>query len=302
MGKPFSGHGVYTAIITPFLADGAIDWGSLEKLVEFGISGGVDGFVVCGTTGEAPTLKEREQMQLIESVVRWARGRVTVIAGTGTYATQSTIERSQRAVDSGADALLVVTPYYNKPTQIGLRRHFEALDQAVSAPIIIYNIKGRTGVNLETTTLLQILATCSNICGIKDSSGDIQQIQSVIRETPPEFSVLSGDDPITYELLRHGGDGVISVASNIIPEVIVKLVTSARAGDFETAAGLNEQYQRFFAGLFIETNPLPIKTALAEAGFCQEAFRLPLCEMRPKLRAEWLQIVSHFINAPLSKR
>jgi 4-hydroxy-tetrahydrodipicolinate synthase len=294
MGKSFSGHGVYTAIVTPFRENGAIDWTSLEKLVAFGINGGIDGIVVCGTTGEAPTLTDEEQQQVLESVVRWAAGQVSVIAGTGTYCTKHTIERSKRAADAGADALLIVTPYYNKPTQIGLQLHYEAIDKSLSLPIIIYNIKGRTGVNLETATLLRILDTCENVCGVKDSSGDLKQIEAVISSTPADFAVLSGDDPVTFDLMRLGGDGVVSVASNIIPKVVVELVAAARHGNIAQAAAIHERYQTFFKGIFLETNPLPIKTALAARGYCQEVFRLPLCEMQEKFRDELLKLVGEF--------
>ena len=209
--------GVFTAMITPFTEYNTVDYISLERLVDAQISAGIDGLVPCGTTGESPTLSHEEHDRVIAQTIRFAKGRVPVIAGTGSNATNEAIRLSQHAQDAGVDAVLLVNPYYNKPTQKGLYLHFKAIADSVSVPCILYNIKGRTGVNLETETLLRLEAECPNIVAVKEASGSIDQMSSVIRTTEDDFSVLSGDDNLTLDLIRKGGDGVISVASNLFP-------------------------------------------------------------------------------------
>ena len=270
-------RGVFTAMITPFTEYNTVDYISLERLVEAQINAGIDGLVPCGTTGESPTLSHEEHDRVIAQTIRFAKGRVPVIAGTGSNATNEAIRLSQHAQDAGVDAVLLVNPYYNKPTQKGLYLHFKAIADSVSVPCILYNIKGRTGVNLETETLLRLEAECPNIVAVKEASGSIDQMSSVISTTEEDFSVLSGDDNLTLDLIRKGGDGVISVASNLFPSEMVKMTHAALSGDYETAEKYNAWFSEFFKVCFVETNPIPIKTAMAKAGYCKEIFRLPLC-------------------------
>ncbi|MGN0831437.1 MAG: 4-hydroxy-tetrahydrodipicolinate synthase [Candidatus Ornithospirochaeta sp.] len=272
-------RGVFTAMITPFTEYNTVDYISLERLVEAQINAGIDGLVPCGTTGESPTLSHEEHDRVIAQTIRFAKGRVPVIAGTGSNATNEAIRLSQHAQDAGVDAVLLVNPYYNKPTQKGLYLHFKAIADSVSVPCILYNIKGRTGVNLETETLLRLEAECPNIVAVKEASGSIDQMSSVISTTEEDFSVLSGDDNLTLDLIRKGGDGVISVASNLFPSEMVKMTHAALSGDYETAEKYNAWFSEFFKVCFVETNPIPIKTAMAKAGYCKEIFRLPLCTL-----------------------
>ena len=272
-------RGVFTAMITPFTEYNTVDYISLERMVEAQISAGIDGLVPCGTTGESPTLSHEEHDRVIAQTIRYAKGRVPFIAGTGSNATNEAIRLSQHAQDAGVDAVLLVNPYYNKPTQKGLYLHFKAIADSVSVPCILYNIKGRTGVNLETETLLRLEAECPNIVAVKEASGSLDQMSCVISSTENEFSVLSGDDNLTLDLIKRGGDGVISVASNLFPSEMVKMTHAALSGDFETAEKYNKWFSDFFKVCFVETNPIPIKTAMAKAGYCKEIFRLPLCTL-----------------------
>ena len=283
--------GVYTAIITPFEQDGEIDWDALKNLVEFNIEYNVSGIVPCGTTGESPTLSHDEHDKVIEKVVKWVDSRCKVIAGTGSNSTAEAIRLTKHAEKAGADACLVVNPYYNKPTQEGLFRHFKAVADSVKIPIVVYNIKGRTGVNVETATLMRLIKACSNIVAVKEASGDINQMKDVLKFAPSEFDVLSGDDGITFELIKAGGKGVISVASNMIPEKMVAMVDATLKGNYQEAEKLNSEMEDFFSGEFIETNPIPIKAALAMKGMCEEVYRLPMCELRPENREKWKDIL-----------
>jgi 4-hydroxy-tetrahydrodipicolinate synthase len=272
-------RGVSTAIITPFNEDGSIDEESLRKLIEFNISSGVSGIVPCGTTGESPTLDNEEHSKVIEITVNQVAKRVPVIAGTGSNCTKEAIELTKKAEEIGVDGVLLVNPYYNKPTQEGLYRHFRAIAESVNIPCILYNIKGRTGVNLETSTLLRLIKSCKNIVGVKEASGDINQIKEVIQQKPDYFSVLSGDDNLTLELIKAGGDGVISVASNLVPQEMSEMVKLALDGNFEEAEKKNKELNSLFEIEFIETNPIPIKYALSLKDMCREVYRLPLCEL-----------------------
>ena len=289
-GKGF--RGVYTAIITPFTKTEAIDWCALERIVNLQLAAGVAGIVPCGTTGEAPTLTHAEQLEVIRKVVRWVDGQVQVIAGTGSNNTAHAVELSKEAEQLGADACLVVNPYYNKPTQEGLFRHFKAVADAVSIPVVVYNIRGRTGVNIETDTLLRILSACPNVTADKEASGDIAQMKDVIARAPKSFSVLSGDDSMTLQLLREGGDGIISVASNLVPHELVRMVDLALAGKFDEAAQIDAALAPLVEGLFIETNPIPLKAACAMQGLCQEVYRLPMCEISAHNRIRLQTILS----------
>lgn len=274
--------GVYTAIITPFKQDGRLDEECLKKLIDFNIQNGVSGIVPCGTTGESPTLDHDEHDRVIKLTVEHVNKRVTVIAGTGSNSTAEAIRLTKHAEEVGADACLLVNPYYNKPTQEGLYRHFKAIADSVKFDCVVYNIKGRTGVNVETATLMRLVKDCKNIVAVKEASGDINQMKDVIAKRPEDFSVLSGDDNITLELIKAGGNGVISVASNIVPDRMVAMVKAALDGNFEEAERLNNELAPLFEVEFIETNPIPMKCALALKGMCEEVYRLPMCELRPE--------------------
>lgn len=278
--------GVFTAIITPFREDESVDGECLKKLIDFNIKNGVNGIVPCGTTGESPTLSHDEHDRVIEMTVEHVCGRVLVIAGTGSNATSEAIRLTKHAEEAGADACLLVSPYYNKPTQEGLYMHFKAVANSVDFPCIIYNIKGRTAVNVETATLIRLAKDCKNIVAVKEASGDLNQMKDVIAKRPKGFSVLSGDDNMTLDLIKAGGDGVISVASNIVPDRMVAMVKAALNGNFKEAERLNNELMPLFKAEFIETNPIPIKAALALKGMCKEVYRLPMCKMSSEHKEE----------------
>ena len=272
-------QGAYTAIITPFKDNGKVDEEAFKKLIDFQIENKIDGIVPCGTTGESPTLSHEEHEKVIEICVRHVNGRVPVIAGAGSNSTAEAISLTKHAKEIGADAVLQVNPYYNKPTQKGLYLHFKAIADAADIPVIVYNIKGRTAVNVETPTLVRLMNDCENIVAVKEASGDINQMKDVIAQRKNGFSVLSGDDNMTLSLIKEGGDGVISVASNLVPNKIVAMVHAALDGKMMEAEKLDKNLAELFKACFIETNPIPIKTALAMKGMCQEVFRLPMCTM-----------------------
>ena len=291
--------GVYTAIVTPFREDGSFDEEGMRRLIGFQIENKIDGIVPCGTTGESPTLSHEEHDLVIDAAVKHVNGRVPVIAGAGSNSTAEAIRLTKHAAEAGADAVLQVNPYYNKPTQKGLYLHFKAIADAVEIPVIVYNIKGRTAVNVETPTLVKLMNDCKNIIGVKEASGDINQMKDVIASRKAGFSVLSGDDNMTLELIKAGGDGVISVASNIVPDRITAMVHAALDGRMREAEKMNNEMDELFRACFYETNPIPIKTALAMQGKCKEIFRLPMCTMeennKEKLRQvlEDLKILEH---------
>jgi 4-hydroxy-tetrahydrodipicolinate synthase len=264
----------------------SIDYDALGNLVEEQISAGIDGLVVLGTTGECPTVTHTEHNEVIRFVIKVAAGRTTIIAGTGSNDTNECIGYSERAAADGADALLLVNPYYNRPTQEGLYQHFWKIAEAVDIPQILYNISGRTGVNIQTDTLVR-LAQHERIIGVKEASGDLNQIMEVITQTPDDFIVLSGDDNLTFPLICLGGHGVVSVLSNIMPAEIKAMVDAARLGDVSAARQLHYRLLPLMQGCFTETNPIPIKTALALQGKMQEVFRLPMCPMQSENREKW---------------
>ena len=276
--------GVFTAIVTPFKENGKVDYQTLGKLIDFNLKNGIHGIVPCGTTGESPTLTEEEHSEVVRFTVKHVNKRALVIAGTGSNCTRTAIELTQEAERDGADGALVVNPYYNKPTQEGLYRHFKAVADSVSIPIVVYNIKGRTGVNVGTDILMRLAKDCKNIVAVKEASGDIEQMKEVIAKRPDGFSVLSGDDGLAFELIKNGGDGLISVASNVVPKEVSEMVASALAGDFETAQKKNSFLAELFEKEFIETNPIPIKAMLAMQGKIKEIYRLPICELNPDNR------------------
>jgi 4-hydroxy-tetrahydrodipicolinate synthase len=272
-------RGVFTALVTPFTPTGAVDISAFKRLVEYQIAEGVDGLVPCGTTGESSTLSHEEHDRVIDLTVKFAAGQVPVIAGTGSNATSEAIQLSQHAEQAGVDAVLLVNPYYVRPTQKGLYLHFKAIAESVSIPCIPYNIKSRTGVNLENKTLLRLMDEHENIIGVKEASGSLDQVKGLINLRHKEFSVLSGDDNMTVDLIEAGGNGVVSVAANLIPRQMKEMVHSALDGNFKKARELEKRLMPFFEACFVETNPIPIKTAMAMKGWCQETFRLPLCSL-----------------------
>jgi 4-hydroxy-tetrahydrodipicolinate synthase len=274
-------QGVTTAMITPFLPDGSVDFDGLRKNTVHQLENGISGLLPLGTTGETPTLRDDEKEQVVRVVVDETRGferEVPVLVGVGTNSTKKTIKNAEQAQEWGADALLVVTPYYNKPTQEGLVHHFHAICDAVDLPIIIYNIKGRTGTNIETNTLKRI-AEKENVIGVKEASGDIHQMMDVL-ETIPEIAVYSGDDGMTFPLICLGGQGVISVVSNLLPELVVNLVSESLAGSLIKARQLHFKLLPVFKAAFIESNPGPIKYAMDRSGLAAGPLRLPLVEIK----------------------
>lgn len=284
--------GVFTAIITPFKEDGSVDEETLRKLIDFQIENRVSGIVPCGTTGESPTLSHEEHDKVIEITIQHVNKRVPVIAGTGSNSTAEAIRLSQHAEKAGADGLLIVNPYYNKPTQEGLYRHFKAVADAVKIPVVVYNIKGRTGVNVETETLMRIVADCKNVVAVKEASGNLDQMKDVIAQRPEGFSVLSGDDNITLDLIKAGGNGVVSVASNLVPDKMSAMVKAALDKNFEEAEKINNELAPLFEAEFIETNPIPIKYMLELKGRCKAVYRLPMCELRPESKKKVKQVLT----------
>mgnify|MGYP001565260823 FL=1 len=272
--------GVITAIVTPFDENLNLDEESLKNLVEFQVKNKIDGIVPCGTTGESPTLSNEEHERVIKIVLENVNSKIPVIAGTGGNSTKDVIEMTKHAANLGVNASLQVCPYYNKPTQEGLYRHFSEIARSVDIPIIIYNIQGRTAVNLETSTLARLAKEHSNILGVKEASGNVAQMMEVINELPRNFTVLSGDDNLTLPLMALGGKGVISVASNIIPREMHDLTELALNRNFEEAQKMHYKLLPLFKSIFIETNPIPIKAALAMKGMIKEIYRLPMCEMK----------------------
>lgn len=270
-------RGAIVAIVTPF-KKGKVDEAALRKLVEFQIKNGTDGIVPCGTTGESSTLSHEEHDRVIEIVIEAVQKRVPVIAGTGSNSTAEAIRLTRHAYEAGADGALIVAPYYNRPTQEGLYQHYKAVANAVPIPIIIYNIPGRTGVNINPDTLAR-LAKVKNIVGVKEASGSIKQMSDVIGLCGPDFDVLSGDDLFTLPLMAMGGKGVISVISNIAPADMAAMVDAFDAGDIEEAKALHHKMSPLIESLFIETNPTPVKAALALMKKISYEVRLPLYRM-----------------------
>ena len=269
----FTGCG--TAMVTPFHSDGSLDEATLRLLVQRQIDAGIDFLVPCGTTGESPTLSHEEHLRVVEITLELAKGRVPVLAGAGGYNTAEVIALAQELTAIGVDGILSVTPYYNKPTQEGLYQHYKALASAVSLPIILYSVQGRTGVNIEPATVKR-LASLENIAGIKEASGSISQMAAILNAVPSDFLVLSGDDSIALPLIALGGRGVISVASNEIPAEMTLLARLALQNDFPAARQLHRRYLSLMEVNFIESNPIPVKAAMAELGLLKPVWRLPL--------------------------
>jgi 4-hydroxy-tetrahydrodipicolinate synthase len=278
-------RGCATALVTPFKADGTVDESRMRTLIERQISGGVRLLVPCGTTGESATMSEAEDATVIGLTVEVARGRARVIAGTGSNSTAAAIEYSQRARDVGADAMLQVAPYYNKPTQEGLYAHFRAVAEAIpDTPIVLYNVPGRTSSNIAAQTVLRLARDCENIVAIKEASGNLSQIMEILRERPANFCVLSGDDAVTLPLIALGAEGIVSVASNEIPDLMSRMTELALAGNWSDARTLHYRLLPLMEINFIESSPGPVKAAMAMMGLLEENFRLPLVPIQEKSR------------------
>jgi len=270
--------GSIVALVTPF-SNGKIDEKKLKELVEFQIGQGTNGIVPCGTTGESPTLDHDEHNKVIDICVQTAKKRIPVIAGTGSNSTAEAIALTKHAAKAGADGALVVTPYYNKPTQKGLYMHFKAVANSVDIPIILYNIEGRCARNIETDTVARLAKDCQNIIGVKEASGSIEQAKGVRDACGTEFTILSGDDALTLAMMDIGGAGVISVVANIVPADVVEMVNQYNAGKKDEARAINAKLEPLVKSMFLETNPIPVKTAMGMLGMCSPELRLPLCEM-----------------------
>ena len=289
--------GTFTAIVTPFRND-LIDEAALAALVEAQVAGGVTGIVPVGTTGESPTLDHAEHLRVIELAVEFAKGRIKVMAGTGSNSTREAVELTMEAERLGADAALLVAPYYNRPTQEGLYRHFRAIAQSTKLPIMLYSIPGRCGVEIAVETCARLARDCANIVAIKEAGGKVERVTQLRAALPASFEILSGDDGLTVQFIAEGAVGVVSVASNIIPREVSELVAASLAGRSEEARRIHEMWTPLFKDLFIESNPAPVKQALAWQGRMTPEVRLPLCEIstesQSKLRAtlQALQLIA----------
>jgi 4-hydroxy-tetrahydrodipicolinate synthase len=294
--KQFRGVGV--ALVTPFKLDGAIDEAALERLVEFQIDEGTTFLVPCGTTGENPALTQDEHRRVVEIVVRRAKGRVPVLAGAGSNSTQKAIELAEIAIDLGANGVLTITPYYNKPTPDGLRRHFGLQAEAIEKkhggfPMIMYNVPGRTGVNMTAATTLKIAREVPNVVGVKEASANMEQILTILRDRDDGFLVLSGDDAWTLPLIACGGDGVISVAGNEIPRLMSAMVAAALGGDWDGAREIHNRVLPLMTGNFIESNPIPVKAAMKMMGILEnDTVRSPLAPITDANRKKMQQILA----------
>ena len=288
--------GTFTALVTPF-RDGEIDVPALEALVEGQIADGVSGLVAVGTTGESPTLTAAEREQVIRVTVEIAKGRCQVLAGTGSNSTSATVTATRAAEKMGVDGMLIVAPYYNKPSQEGLFRHFQSIAQATAAPIMLYNIPGRCAVDIGAETVERLAMDCANIVSIKEASGSVDRVSELRARLPEAFTILSGDDSLTLPFLSVGAVGVVSVASNLFPAEVVSLVQAFRAGDTKSAHDMHLKLLPVFKDLFIEPNPVPAKTALSWRGVMSADCRLPLCEMSPANQAKLRKTLEAFEGA-----
>jgi len=283
-------QGCGTAMVTPFRKDGSLDEHTLRLLVKRQVEEGINFLVPCGTSGESPTLTHREHLRVVEIALEEAKGRVPVLAGAGGYNTAEVIDLAKEIKAMGADGVLSVTPYYNKPTQEGLYQHYKAIAAAVKLPIIVYSVQGRTGVNVEPATLKR-LSEIDYIVGVKEASGNISQMAQVVNQVPSSFAVLCGDDSITIPLIALGGHGIVSVVSNEIPREFTKLTQRALASDFAGARELQRQYLPLMEVNFVESNPIPVKAAMALMGLLEPVWRLPLCPPSPANLAKIEKVV-----------
>jgi 4-hydroxy-tetrahydrodipicolinate synthase len=284
-------RGTATAIITPFKKDGSIDEAALRRFVDFQIKGGIEALVPLGTTGEYSTLSLKEQQRVIELVIEQANGRVKIFAGAGSNNTAEVIEKTRFAKQAGADAALIVGPYYNKPTQNGYVQHFKAVADAVDIPIIVYNVPGRTSGNIEAATLLRMAEEIPNVVMVKEASGNMAQVMEILRNKPKNFSFLSGDDALAYSIIALGGDGCISVVSNEVPKEYSHLMRLCLNGDWSEALQLHYRLLPLMNINFVESSPIPLKTALAMMGMIEESFRLPLVPMTEPSRAKLKKVL-----------
>jgi len=283
-------RGCGTALVTPFQVDGALDEADLRRLIRRQLKAGIDFLVPCGTTGESPVLAPEEHARVVEITLEEARGKVPVIAGAGGNNTRRVCEQARQMERLGADGILSVSPYYNKPTQEGLFQHYCAVAQATTLPVIVYNVPGRTGSNIEPATLIR-LAEIPNILGVKEASGNIAQISEILRMLAPRFRVISGDDAITLPVMALGACGVISVAANVVPQPMMELVSLADQGDFHAARRLHFRLLPLMRTLFIESSPIPVKAALAALGLIHPIYRLPLVPMRTETHARLMKVL-----------
>ena len=282
--------GVGTAVVTPFAKSGALDEAAVRRLGRRQIDAGIHFLCPCGTTGENPTLTDDERRRIVEILVDEAKGAVPILAGAGGYDTKEVIHLAALMQKAGAAGLLSVTPYYNKPTQEGLYQHYKAIAESTTLPIVVYNVPGRTGVNVEPATLAR-LAPIPNIVGVKEASGNVTQMCEIVRAVPNDFLVLSGDDALTLPLMAIGGRGIISVAANEIPAEMVQMVEAAERGDFATARQTHQRILPLMLGNFIEANPVPVKAAMAAMGLLEEQYRLPMCSPKPESREKLTKIL-----------
>jgi 4-hydroxy-tetrahydrodipicolinate synthase len=285
-------RGCGTALVTPFKQDGSIDDAALRNLVAWQVESGIDFLVPCGTTGETPALSHDEWLYVIDATIEVVAGRVPIVAGATSNSTHDAVNKAKEvAVRPGVNAILTASPYYNKPTQEGQYRHFRAIAEAVDKPIILYNVPGRTGANIEPATLAR-LAEVPNIAGVKEASGNISQIADVCNAVPEHFAVFSGDDAITLPVIALGGVGIISVASNEIPREMAEMTRAALANDWQTARSLHRKYLALMQANFIESNPLPVKAVLAMMGKIEEVYRLPMLPMRRDTRSKLQRVAA----------
>jgi 4-hydroxy-tetrahydrodipicolinate synthase len=284
-------QGTFTALVTPFDANGSVDEAALARLVDRQIEGGVEGIVPCGTTGESATLSPEEQLRVIDLVRDRVSGRVKVVAGVGGNNTANIVARARDVASRGVDAILSVVPYYNKPTPEGLFRHFSEIADAADIPVLLYNVPGRTSANLDCATLMR-LAEHENIQGVKEASGNLVQVMEILSRRPGSFAVLSGEDNLTLAIVALGGDGVISVVSNEVPGMMSDMVREALSGRLREAREMHYRLLGLMNGNFFETNPIPVKAALAMMGLIEERYRLPLVPMSPENRARLQEVLT----------
>ena len=286
-------RGTFTALVTPF-RNGDVDLAALDKLIETQVAAGISGLVAVGTTGESPTLMHEEKEEVIAQVVKVAAGRGKVLAGTGSNSTRDSIAMTKFAEKTGADGALLVAPYYNKPSQEGLFRHFKAIADATSLPIMLYNIPGRCSVDILPETVVRLAENCRNIVSIKEATGSVERVGELRRRLPDEFTILSGDDSLTLPFLSVGAAGVVSVATNLFPSEVCALVRACESGDLKSAGTLHRKLLPLFKDLFIEPNPVPVKTALGWRGAMSGEVRLPLCEMSEANQARLRKTLEEF--------
>ncbi len=289
MRQPFTGCG--TALVTPFTSTGALDEATLRRLLKRQVHEGIHFLVPCGTTGESPTLSAHERRRVVEITLEEAGGRVPVLAGAGGYDTREVIETAREMASIGAQGVLSVTPYYNKPTPEGLYRHYSAIAEAASLPLIVYNVPGRTGCNVDPATLVR-LATIPHVVGVKEASGNVTQICEICHDVPPGFLVLSGDDMLTLPAMAVGAHGVISVASNEVPGLMARMVEAYERGDVAAARDIHQRLLPLMLANFAESNPIPVKAALAMMGLVEESYRLPLVPPRAETRTRLARVLS----------